>query len=154
RFGIITSMIARNSTSAAASSTTCTQVGTSSTRRWPGESAMGLTGCQRAIAPRTNPSAASKIVPVRSDPDIARSTPHRQQFAGAQGPLHPRGMYGARGRVEVTGRRPRLEINPISVPAEGVAMLALERLQATTILADFVRRQAVDREQAAVTLVV
>ena len=62
-------------------------------------------------------------------------------------------MRGARGGVKVAGR-PRLEIKvPVFVPAEGVPLLALERLQAATIVADFVRRQAVDREQAAVTLV-
>ena len=62
-------------------------------------------------------------------------------------------MRGARGGVKVPGR-PRLEIKvPVFVPTEGVPLLALERLQAATIVADFVRRQAVDREQAAVTLV-
>ena len=47
----------------------------------------------------------------------------------------------------------RLGAHQIGQSAEGVALLALESLEAAAEMADLVRRQAIHREEEAVTLV-
>ena len=47
----------------------------------------------------------------------------------------------------------RLRPHEIGEPAEGVALLALEVLEARAVVADLVRRQAIHREEKAITLV-